>query len=126
MDTAASPPPMMRTAVLTAPGFFETWEIPVPQPADSQVLVKVEACAICTWEQRMYRGTDRDAYPFRGGHEVAGVVVAKGSSARCVAEVGDQVAVAAIVRCGACYYCRRGQDNLCLNDLSQPASGQAW
>jgi L-iditol 2-dehydrogenase len=116
----------MQTAVLVAPGTFETWQVPVPEPADSQVLVKVKACAICTWEQRMYRGADQDAYPFRGGHEIAGVVAAKGQGAKCEAEVGDQVAVAAIVRCGACYYCRRGQDNLCLNDLKQPGDGRVW
>lgn len=122
----------MQSAVLVAPGTFETWQVPVPEPADTQVLVQVRACAICTWEQRMYRGTDQGAaqpgkgYPFRGGHEVAGVVAAKGPGARCEAEVGDRVAVAAIVRCGACYFCRRGQDNLCLNDLKQPDDGRVW
>jgi threonine dehydrogenase-like Zn-dependent dehydrogenase len=126
MAPAISSPATMQTAVLVAPGSFETWEVPVPELTDTQVLVKVGTCAICTWEQRMYRGVDLGAYPFRGGHEVAGVVVARGPGAKCEAEVGDRVAVAAIVRCGACYFCRRGQDNLCLNDLKQPGNGQVW
>ena len=51
----------------------------MPQSEGRQVLVQVKACAICTWEQRFYRGSKPEDYPFRGGHEASGVAVAKGS-----------------------------------------------
>jgi threonine dehydrogenase-like Zn-dependent dehydrogenase len=121
---------MMRTAVMVEPGVVQIWQVPVPVLGQRQVLVKVAACAICTWEQRMYRGAGGDAagspYPFRGGHEVAGVVAAKSPDAMCDAKVGDRVAVAVIVRCGACYFCRRGLDNLCQADTGQAAPGEIW
>jgi 2-desacetyl-2-hydroxyethyl bacteriochlorophyllide A dehydrogenase len=117
---------MMRTAVMVEPGILRIQQVPVPVPDKRQVLVQVAACGICTWEQRMYRGGDRNAYPFRGGHEVAGVVAAKSPDALCDAQVGDRVAVAVIVRCGACYFCRRGLDNLCLHDTGQAAADEIW
>ena len=30
------------------------------------------------------------------------------------------------MRCGQCYYCRRGMDNLCLNDVGGALPGQPW
>ena len=90
------------------------------------MLVQVKACAICTWEQRFYRGSKPDDYPFRGGHEVSGVVAAKGAQALCAAAVGDPVALAIMTRCGQCYYCRRGMDNMCENDKGGSLPGQPW
>ena len=42
------------------------------EPGDKQVLVKVDSCAICTLEQRVYTGV-MNRYPFAGGHEAAGL-----------------------------------------------------
>jgi L-iditol 2-dehydrogenase len=61
-------PSVMRTTIFTAPGQVEVRTIPMPQPEGRQVLVQVKACAICTWEQRFYRGSRPEDYPFRGGH----------------------------------------------------------
>jgi L-iditol 2-dehydrogenase len=118
----------MRTTVFTKPGQVEVREIPTPQPGDRQVLVQVKACAICTWEQRFYRGSPSEDYPFRGGHETSGVVVAKGPGALPGgdAQVGDPVCLEIMVRCGQCHYCRRGMDNLCLNDKGGALPGQPW
>jgi L-iditol 2-dehydrogenase len=119
-------PSIIRTAVFTAPGQVEVREIPLPELGDRQVLVQVKACAICTWEQRFYRGSRPEDYPFRGGHETSGVIAAKGPDARCSAEVGDPVCLEIMVRCGQCHYCRRGMDNLCLNDRGGELPGQPW
>jgi len=116
----------MRTTVFTAPAQVEVREIPIPKLGDRQVLVQVKACAICTWEQRFYRGTRAEDYPFRGGHETSGVIVAKGPHAKCDAEVGDPVCLEIMVRCGQCHYCRRGMDNFCLNDRGGELAGQPW
>ena len=119
-------PSTMKTTVFTGPGQVEVREIPMPEPGDRQVLVQVKACAICTWEQRFYRGSRAEDYPFRGGHETSGVIVAKGRGAQCDAGVGDPVCLEIMVRCGQCYYCRRGMDNLCLNDVGGALPGQPW
>jgi threonine dehydrogenase-like Zn-dependent dehydrogenase len=105
-----------RSAVITAPGQISIIEHDLPAPGPKQVLVKVKACAICTWEQRFYKGSAPETYPFRGGHEVAGQVVALGDGARCDAKVGDRISAAIMTRCGVCESCRRGMDNFCEND----------
>jgi threonine dehydrogenase-like Zn-dependent dehydrogenase len=115
-----------RTTIFTGPKSLEVHEIELPPPGPTQVLVKVRACALCTWEQRFYTGITADSYPFRGGHEVSGEVVEMGSDAVCEASVGDRVSLAIMTRCGACYYCRRGMDNFCENDDGGHLPGQPW
>lgn len=82
------------------------------QPVDSQVLVKVDSCAICTLEQRIFNGVMK-RYPFAGGHEAAGTVVAIGKKVKSL-KVGDKVAVRLLTSCGECYYCRSGHENQCV------------
>lgn len=115
-----------RTTIFTGPGRLEVMQIELPPIGPGQVLVKVRACALCTWEQRFYTGVTADSYPFRGGHEVAGQVVEIGPDAVCEASVGDRVSLAIMTRCGACYYCRRGMDNFCENDDGGHLPGQPW
>jgi threonine dehydrogenase-like Zn-dependent dehydrogenase len=119
-------PATMNSIVFTGPEQVAVREMPVPLLTDNQVLVQVKACAICTWEQRFFRGSKSEDYPFRGGHEVSGLVVAKGSKALCGAAVGDPVALAIMTRCGQCENCRRGMDNMCENDKGGYLPGQAW
>lgn len=53
------------------------------------------------------------SFPFIPGHEVVGVVSAKGSQVKSV-EVGDRVGVGWIKdSCRACLHCLRGQENIC-------------
>ncbi|MBS1252730.1 MAG: D-arabitol-phosphate dehydrogenase [Anaerolineales bacterium] len=115
-----------RTTVFTGPGSLEVREIELPALTPSQVLVKTQACGLCTWEQRFYKGTEPESYPFRGGHEVSGVVVEVGSEAVCEASASDRVSLAIKTRCGSCYYCRRGMDNFCANDDGGHLPDQPW
>lgn len=115
-----------RTTIFTGPGSLEVRRIKLPPLGPKQVLVKVRACALCTWEQRFYTGITADSYPFRGGHEVSGEVVEIGPDAVCEASVGDRASLAIMTRCGACYYCRRGMDNFCENDDGGHLPGQPW
>jgi len=116
----------IRTTVFTGPGKIEVCEMELPPLRDRQLLIKVKACALCTWEQRFYKGSSASDYPFRGGHEVSGEVVEVGPEAREVARPGDGVAVAIMTRCGACENCRRGMDNFCENDDGGRLPGQPW
>jgi L-iditol 2-dehydrogenase len=103
-----------RRAVFVAPRKIRFDTLPIPKLGPRQALVKVKACALCTWEQRSYTG-EESLYPLSGGHEVAGELVKLGSKLFTEAEVGDRVVAAALIRCGYCESCRRGMDNLCDN-----------
>ncbi len=81
------------------------------KPNGSQVLVKVHSCAICTLEQRIYQGIIK-RYPFAGGHEAAGTVVAVGEKVKNL-KAGDKVSTRMLTSCGECYYCRNGHENKC-------------
>ncbi|MGI9861469.1 alcohol dehydrogenase catalytic domain-containing protein [Moorella naiadis] len=115
----------MIRAVMVAPGAIELQEVPVRDPGPNEVLVKVKACGICTWEQRFYRGIE-GIYPFLGGHEIAGEVVSVGGQVAEKLYPGQKVAVASLTRCGECYYCRRGLDHLCANAGEKSTPGEYW
>jgi threonine dehydrogenase-like Zn-dependent dehydrogenase len=116
-----------RRSVISAPHQVEFQDVEIPQPGQRQVLVRVGAAALCTWEQRVYAGIDTSSYPLIGGHEFAGDVVAIGPGVAEDLQPGDQVAVAGLRRCGECWACRRGFDNICDNQhhvLREP--GRPW
>ena len=98
-----------KVAVLEEERKIGYHEVEKKQPKDKQVLIKVDSCAICTLEQRVYLGV-MNRYPFAGGHEAAGVVEAVGKKVAGV-KPGDKVAVRLLNSCGECYYCRNGHEN---------------
>jgi len=74
--------------------------------------VRVEACALCPTDIKMYRHGHRDlSMPRILGHEVVGRVLESNS---CLA-VGDTVQVWPGVTCGTCPSCLKGADNTCAN-----------
>jgi threonine dehydrogenase-like Zn-dependent dehydrogenase len=106
---------LMHRAVFVAPRQIKFEDVPIPSPAPDQALVQVHACALCTWEQRIYTG-EEPIYPLVGGHEVSGIVVETGPSVFNV-KPGDRVSLAGLNRCGQCESCRRGYDNICENSF---------
>ena len=46
----------MKQAVLQSPGRFEVVEVPVPEPASDELLVRVAACGVCASELDMFTG----------------------------------------------------------------------
>ena len=101
-------------AVFVGPRQIRFDELLVPEPGPRQALVKVRACALCTWEQRSYTGKE-PLYPLSSGHEVAGELVKLGSQVYTDAQIGDRVMASVLSRCGYCEACRRGMDNICDN-----------
>ena len=85
---------MARTLVFTGEKQIEIQEYPIPEVSDDMVLVKTDACAICTWEQRVYTGVKKVDFPFIGGHEMVGKIVKMGKNVdQRQWSVGDFVAV---------------------------------
>ena len=104
-----------KRAVFVQPGTIRFDELPIPEPGPKQALVKVKACALCTWEQRSFTG-EEPFYPLSSGHEVSGELVRIGSEISTGAQLGDRVVAAMLTRCGYCDSCRRGMDNICDNN----------
>jgi len=103
----------MKAAVLEALEKMTVKDIPRPSCGPDEALLKVEACAVCGSDIRIYRyGNDRVHPPTVIGHEVSGQVVEAGRDVTRV-KVGDRVAIGADVPCGRCYWCRNGMGTNC-------------
>ncbi|HOU22993.1 MAG TPA: alcohol dehydrogenase catalytic domain-containing protein [Anaerolineae bacterium] len=110
-------PDTMTAAVLYGPNDLRLREVPVPRPGPEEVLLKVQACAICGTDPKVISADW--PYPLRygeftPGHEYAGEIVAVGDTVGHW-QVGDRVAVEAHKGCGKCVNCMRGQYTSCLN-----------
>ncbi|WP_326639592.1 zinc-binding alcohol dehydrogenase family protein [Streptosporangium sp. NBC_01755] len=88
--------------------------VPVPAPGPGEVLVRVEACAVCRTDLHLAEGDLRPRRPrITPGHEAVGRVVAAGPDAGRLSP-GTRVGAAWLrSTCGHCRYCLRGSENLC-------------
>jgi L-iditol 2-dehydrogenase len=94
---------------------MEMTEVQKPVIGPDEVLVRVKACGICGSDIHGFDGsTGRRIPPLVMGHEAAGVVAETGPNVRNLPE-GTRVTFDSTVSCGTCFYCRRGQVNLCDN-----------
>ena len=92
-------------------------EMPIPQIADDEVLVRVRACGICGSDIHGYDGsTGRRIPPLVMGHEAAGEIEHVGAGVKDFG-AGDRVTFDSTVSCGRCDYCKAGQINLCDNRM---------
>jgi len=104
-----------RQAVLVKPGKFEIREVPFPSLSKEQVLVKIEYAGICGSDLHTYKGKNPVVKPpVVLGHEISGEVVDIGRKNSEI-KVGQKVVVFPLLACKRCYYCRKGQPNLCDN-----------
>ena len=87
----------------------------VPEPADGQVLVKIEASGLCHTDMHAANGDwpVKPTPPFVPGHEGVGIVYRVGRGVTRVSE-GDRVAIPWLGwACGECEYCLTGWETLC-------------
>jgi propanol-preferring alcohol dehydrogenase len=91
-------------------------DLPEPEPAEGQLLIKVAACAVCRTDLHIFDGElTEPKLPLVLGHQIVGTVVRNGSGAGRFAE-GDRVGVPWLGWTdGTCRYCRSGRENLCEN-----------
>lgn len=103
----------MKAAMFYGPGDVKLIEIKEPKLKEDEVLIKVKACGICGTDDLIFKGKYPPAsFPLILGHEYSGEVVEIGNK---VTEFksGDKVAVDPNILCGKCFYCKRGEGNLC-------------
>jgi propanol-preferring alcohol dehydrogenase len=101
--------------VLDRPGTpLRPADLPMPEPGDGQILVRVTACGVCRTDLHVVDGElTEPALPIVPGHEVIGHVVAAGADVRRF-EVGERVGIPWLgYTCGVCPYCRTDRENLC-------------
>jgi len=105
-------PERMRAAVLYAPGDLRVERVPVPEPGEGEVLVRVGVCGVCGSDvpRVLKKGTYR--CPLIPGHEFAGTVVQPGPEVR-EWHVGDRVAVFPLIPCRRCEWCEEEAYEIC-------------
>ena len=106
----------MRAMILNAVGQpLEAVELPVPQPGENEVLVRVLACGVCRTDLHLVDGELPDIrVPVIPGHEIVGEVVDAGSEVPL--KPGMRVGIPWLGwTCGHCAFCRIGKENLCEN-----------
>ncbi|MBS1522441.1 MAG: zinc-dependent alcohol dehydrogenase family protein [Bacteroidetes bacterium] len=91
-------------------------ELPVPEPGEDQVQIKVIACGICRTDLHVLDGElTQPKLPLIPGHEIIGIVTKTGNNVSDI-ETGQLVGVPWLgYTCGTCKYCRRDKENLCEN-----------
>lgn len=113
----------MKAAHLAAPGQIELLEVERPVPRGGDVLIRVEAALTCGTDLKAYaRGHHLIPMPGPFGHEYAGVVEAVGPKVRRFAP-GDPVMGVHSAPCGTCYWCGRGEGNLCPHVMERKVLG---
>jgi len=106
----------MKAAIFEAPNKIVVKNVEIPVPKDDEVLVKVEVCGVCGSDVPTLKGDFIGSYPYPliPGHEFTGIIVEKGKDVKYF-NVSDKVSVDPIIPCGKCYYCKRNEQNHCLN-----------
>ena len=111
----------MKACFLRAPAKVESnplvfGDVPKPEPASGEILIRVEVCGVCRTDLHVIEGElPSRKFPIVPGHQAVGHVAATGAGAGRLA-IGSRVGVAWLHKTdGTCEYCRRGEENLCDN-----------
>jgi L-iditol 2-dehydrogenase len=110
-----------KHALILEDGSFIFQQRDVPEPGPEEVVVQVAACGICGTDLNLFVGKRpkgwKITFPFQMGHELSGIIRAVGAGVPDASglRVGSRVVPDGRLPCGYCRYCRRGHENLCVN-----------
>ncbi|HTA78880.1 MAG TPA: zinc-binding dehydrogenase [Terracidiphilus sp.] len=105
----------MQAAVLHGREDIRIESVPTPQADPGELIVEVGAALTCGTDLKVFRRGYHARMivpPALFGHELAGTVVQAGAGVTDFAP-GDRVVALNSAPCGKCYFCERGQENLC-------------
>jgi len=123
MSAASVALPSARRAYLIAPGQVELRSVETPRPGPGELLVEIKCALSCGTDLKTWRrGHPMFRLPMAFGHEFSGVVAAIGEGVEKF-HVGDEVMAAPTAPCGDCFFCRRGQENLCTDAVGRMLMG---
>jgi len=88
--------------------------IPKPIPNENQVLIKVNACAVCRTDLHIFDGELKEPkLPLVLGHEIVGEIIKTGRKVKGI-QMGDIIGVPWLGEtCDTCRFCKSGKENLC-------------
>ena len=92
-------------------------EVDIKEPKDGEVQVKIMAALTCGTDVKTYRRGHPvliKKVPSGFGHEFSGIINKVGKNVTGF-NVGDRVVAANSAPCGKCFFCKRGEYNLCEN-----------
>jgi L-iditol 2-dehydrogenase len=113
----------LRQAVLVEPGRMEIRDYERPRPARGEMLIRIRCALSCGTDLKAWRrGHPLWKMPTPFGHEFAGVVEEVGEGVDAF-KPGDEVMAAPTAPCGICFYCQRGQENLCPDAVGRMVMG---
>jgi L-iditol 2-dehydrogenase len=105
----------MQAAVLHGREDVRIESVPVPRAEPGELIVQVGAALTCGTDLKVFRRGYHARMivpPALFGHELAGTVVEAGSGVNDFS-AGSRVVALNSAPCGVCYFCERGQENLC-------------
>jgi L-iditol 2-dehydrogenase len=106
----------MMAAVLYGPEDLKIEKVPIPSIGPEDILVRVKAALTCgtdfkVWKQGYH--ARMIVPPAIFGHELAGIVEEAGEAVRDRFKPGMRVVAANSAPCNECFFCKKGQANLC-------------
>ena len=107
----------MKAIQFYAPEDIRYEEVPIQEPKKGEVLVKIMAALTCGTDVKTFRRGHPvliKSVPSGFGHEFSGIVEKLGEGVTNF-KVGDRVVAANSAPCGECFFCKKGQYNLCEN-----------
>ena len=91
-------------------------EVPEPVAAPGEAQIRVDYCGICATDIEEYlygpKFLRQELIPLITGHEMTGTISALGEGVTNVS-VGDRVVINSLLSCGTCWWCKRGEMQLC-------------
>ena len=107
----------MKALVITEPGKTAFVEKEKPAPAEQEVLLRVRVAGYCGSDLNTFRGLNPLVnYPRTPGHELAGLIEARGSGVPAEWKIGLEVTLSPYTCCGKCSACRQGRFNCCRSN----------
>ena len=107
----------MNAVMFYAPGDIRYEDVDIPEPKNGEVLVKIKAALTCGTDVKTFRRGHPvliKSTPSGFGHEFSGIIEKVGKNVKGF-KTGDRVVAANSAPCGDCFFCKRGEFNLCEN-----------
>jgi len=103
----------MKAAIYLGPGKIEVKEVPTPKPKEGEILLKINTCAVCGTDVRIYyHGQANVKPPHIIGHEIAGTIEELGKGVQGFRK-SEKVTSVTCVGCQKCKFCAQHLYNLC-------------
>ncbi len=107
----------MNAVMFYAPNNIRYERVEIPQPKEGEVLVKIKTALTCGTDVKTFRRGHPvliKKIPSGFGHEFSGIIEKLGEGVKSFS-IGDRVVSANSAPCGECFFCKKGEYNLCSN-----------